>query len=114
MKSLFVTLLLILAGCVPTREYVSLPAFPETRTDYRYFIRVPPDTHSAAIFWYYREEKVQNLIYTSGVVPIKTQVIETDIHFAYPGRYILVYLYESPYVSRKEKKVYNVRLEYSR
>lgn len=113
MKSLVVTLLLILAGCAPTREYVSLPAFPETRTDYRYLIRVPPDTHSAAIFWYYQEERAHSLLYASGVVPIKTQTIETDMYFTRPGRYILVYYYESPYVSKKEKKVYNVRLKYS-
>jgi hypothetical protein len=113
MKKLLLTLLLILAGCAPTREYVSLPAFPEMRTDYRYFIRVPPYTHSAAIFWYYGQERAQNLVYASGVVPIKTQTIETDMHFAYPGRYILVYYYESPYGSKKERKVFNVRLKYS-
>lgn len=112
MKKIFLLLLLLLSACVPTREYVSLPRFPETNTDYRYFIQIPPYVHSATIFWYYGEEKRENLIYASGVVHIRTQTIETDMYFPYPGRYILVYYYESPHIKRKERKIYNVRQQY--
>ena len=112
MKKILLLLLLLLSSCVPAREYVSLPQFPETNTDYRYFIQIPPYVHSASIFWYYGEERKENLIYTSGVVMIKTQTIETDMYFRYPGRYILVYYYESPYIIQKERKIYNVRQQY--
>lgn len=112
MKKLLLTLLLIITGCAPAREYVSLPTFPETEKDYRYFIRVPPDTHSVSIFWYYGKEARENLIYASGLVNLRTQVIETDMHFAYPGRYILVYYYQSPHTLRKERKIYNAGASY--
>jgi hypothetical protein len=112
MKKILLLLLLLLSACAPTREYVSLPPFPETNTDYRYFIRLSPQTHSAAIFWYYGEERKENLIYASGAVPIKTQTIETNMYFRYPGRYILVYYWETPYSTQKERKTYNVRQKY--
>jgi hypothetical protein len=112
MKKLILLLLLLLSACVPAREYVSLPQFPETETDYRYYIQLPPNIHSASIFWYYLEERRENIIYQSGVVKIKTQTIETDMYFAYPGRYVLVYYYEGQYVRKKERKIYNVRQKY--
>lgn len=112
MKKIFLILLLFLSACVPAREYVSLPQFPETNTDYRYYIQIPPYVHSATVFWYYDSERHENLIYASGIVPIRTQTIETDMYFVHPGRYILVYYYESPYITKKERKYYNVRQKY--
>jgi hypothetical protein len=97
-------------GCISPRQYVSLPLFPETHTDYKYYIRVSGDTEAVSIFWYYGNEDSSRMIYSSGYVPIKTQTIETDMYFPWIGTYILVYLCESEDGVKKYKQTYNVRL----
>lgn len=101
--------LALLTTCAPTRQTVSLPPFPETRTDYRYFIRLPHSTESCVIRWYYLEERTENMIYASPVVYPRTSVIETDMHFAWQGRYILTIHASTPDGVIKQRFTYNAR-----
>jgi hypothetical protein len=101
--------LALLTACAPIRHTVSLPPFPETRTDYRYFIRLPHGTESCVIRWYYLEERASNLIYTSPVIHPTTGTIETDIYFAHQGRYILTVYASMPNGTIKQRFTYNAR-----
>jgi len=100
---------LLLTACAPIRHSVSLPSFPETRTDYRYFIRLPHGTEACVIRWYYLEERTENMIYTSPLVYPKTGVIETDMYFLHPGRYILTVHASTPQGAIKQRFTYNAR-----
>jgi hypothetical protein len=108
MKYLFI--LLMLVGCTTQRQYISLPLFPETHTDYRYFIRIPYDTQSVVIYWYYGYEDRNRMLYSSGYVQTRTQTIETDMYFPTPGPYVLIYYCQTESGVKKYKQTYNVRL----
>jgi len=101
--------LVLLTACAPIRHTVSLPPFPETRTDYRYFIRLPIATESCVIRWYYLEERTSNMMYASPVIYPRTGVIETDMHFPYPGRYILTVHIVTKDKTIKQRFIYNAR-----
>jgi hypothetical protein len=101
--------LALLTACAPIRHTVSLTPFPATNTDYRYFIRLPHGTQSCIIRWYYLEERTTNMVYISPIVYPRTQTIETDMHFAHPGRYIMtIYIVTSDGVT-KQRFTYNAR-----
>jgi hypothetical protein len=92
---LFITLLL--TSCVSLRtpshiEDVTLHRFPNVQTDYTYHIKLAPDVKEVAIFWYYLSETRNNMIYRSGVVPIRYGNLETQMYFPWEGQYILVIL----------------------
>jgi hypothetical protein len=101
--------LVLLTACAPIRHTVSLPPFPETRTDYRYFIRLPHGTESCVIRWYYLEERSTNLIYASSPISPRTGVIEKDMYFLHPGRYILTVYASTPQGAIKQRFTYNAR-----
>lgn len=101
--------LLLITACAPIRHTVSLPPFPETRTDYRYFIRLPHGSDACIIRWYYLEERASNMMYSSGFVQSRTGIIETDMHFPYPGRYILTVHASTPNGTVKQRFTYNAR-----
>ena len=105
--------LVLLTACAPIRHTVSLPPFPETRTDYRYFIRLPHGTESCVIRWYYLEERSTNLIYASPVIYPRTGTIETDMHFAWQGRYILTVYASTPDGTIKQRFTYNARNKFA-
>ena len=100
---------LLLTACAPIRHSVSLPSFPETRTDYRYFIRLPHGTEACVIRWYYLEERTENMVYTSPLIYPTTGIIETDMHFAWQGRYILTVHASTPQGAIKQRFTYNAR-----
>jgi len=100
---------LLLTACATPRQTVSLPSFPETHTDYRYFIRIPYATQSCIIRWYYLEERTENMIYSSPAIYPRTGVIETDMYFLYPGRYILTIYLVTPDGVTKQRYTYNAR-----
>jgi hypothetical protein len=104
----------MLMGCSTPKElprqYVSLPQFPQSHTDYRYFIRVPLSTSAVAIYWYYGVEMESRMFYSSGYVPLRTSVIETNMYFPSPGKYILVYYCQTFDGIQKYKQTYNVKL----
>jgi hypothetical protein len=106
-------LLLLLTACATPRQTVSLPAFPETHTDYRYLIRLPYNTESCVIRWYYLEERSTNMIYASSMIHPRTGVIETDMYFLHPGRYILTVHISTPDGSIKKRHYYNARPKFS-
>lgn len=111
----YLVILMMLVGCSTQKElprqYVSLPQFPESHTDYRYFIRMPVSTTSAvSIYWYYGVEESSRIVYSSGYVPVRTSVVETDMHFPLPGKYILIYYCQTSNGVKKYKQIYNVRL----
>jgi hypothetical protein len=93
MKYLF-TILLMFVGCAAPRQYVSLPPFPETCTDYAYLIKLPEGTTGVAIFWYYGIEANTHMIYTSGPRQIHCCNIQTEMYFPKTGVYILTVWYE--------------------
>lgn len=100
---------LLLTTCATPRQTVSLPRFPETRTDYRYFIRIPPATEAVVIRWYYLEERSENMIYASSHISPRTGVIETDMYFLHPGRYILTVHLTASGEAIKQRHIYNAR-----
>jgi hypothetical protein len=100
---------LLLTACAPIRHSVSLPSFPETRTDYHYFIRLPYGTEAFVIRWYYLEERTENMVYTSPLIYPQTGVIETDMYFLHPGRYILTVHASTPNGAIKQRFTYNAR-----
>jgi len=106
--------LLLLTACATPRQTVSLPSFPETHTDYRYFIRIPYATQSCIIRWYYLEERTENMIYVSPIIYPRTGVIETDMYFLYPGRYILTVHASTPQGAIKQRHTYNARNPFTR
>ena len=101
--------LALMTACSPIRHTVSLPPFPETRTDYRYHIRIPYNTESCIIRWYYLEERTSNLIYVSPVIYPRTRTITTDMYFALSGRYILTVHAITPEGTVKQRFTYNAR-----
>jgi hypothetical protein len=101
--------LLLLTACAPVRQTVSLTPFPETHTDYRYFIRIPYATQSCIIRWYYLEERAENMIYASPIITPRTQTIETDMYFPWQGRYILTIYIVTPDGVTKQRHTYNAR-----
>lgn len=110
----YLIMLMLLVGCstqkpIP-RQYVSLPPFPQSHTDYRYFIRIPPYTSAVIIRWYYEREEVSRMVYFSGLFNTQTQTIETDMYFYRPGYWILIYYCQTPSGLKQYKQTYNVRL----
>lgn len=106
----YLIMLMLLVGCTTPRQYVSLPVFPITHTDYRYFIRIPPHTSAVIIRWYYVSNGVSRKIYSSGLFYPQTQTIETDMYFYRPGYWILTYYCQTPSGLKQYKQTYNVRL----
>jgi hypothetical protein len=110
----YLVILMMLVGCSTSKQvpiqYVSLPPFPESHTDYRYFIRIPISTTSVTIYWYDGIELGSRIIYSSGYVPVRTSVVETDMYFPLPGKYILIYYCQTSNGVKKYKQTYNVRL----
>lgn len=102
-------LLIALNACTPVRHTVSLTPFPATGTDYRYLIRLPHDTQSLIIRWYYLEERTENMVYVSPIIYPRRGTIETDIYFAHPGRYILTIYTVTLGGVIKQRFTYNAR-----
>ena len=101
-------LALLLVGCASLNE-VTLPPFPETHTEYKYRILLPEGTTETAIFWYYGIERRENMIYRSGVVPIKTGIVETEMYFPQSGAYILTTYSQTKAGVKKQRFKYSVR-----
>jgi hypothetical protein len=49
------------------------------------------------------------MMYSSGFVQSRTGIIETDMHFPYPGRYILTVHASTPNGTVKQRFTYNAR-----
>lgn len=112
MKSTKLALLLIILNSCASLNEVTLPPFPETHTEYKYRILLPEGTTETAIFWYYGIERRENMIYKSGVVPIKTGIVETEMYFARPGAYILTTYSQTKVGVKKQRFKYTVRSLY--
>jgi hypothetical protein len=95
-------------SCASSRE-VTLTPFPETGVDYTYHILLPNGTTGAVVFWYYGVERRENLIYTSGYVPIRTGILRTEAHFSKAGTHILVVMSQTPSGIQKIRYRYAVR-----
>ena len=104
-------LALFLVGCASLSE-VTLTPFPEAQTEYKYRILLPEGATETAIFWYYGDERRENIIYQSGVVPIKTGIVETEMYFARPGAYILTVYSQTKAGVKKQRYKYAVRSLY--
>ena len=112
MKSAKLALLLILLNSCASLNEVTLPPFPETHTEYDYRILLPEGTTETAIFWYYGAEVREKMIYKSGVVPIKTGIVETEMYFDRPGAYILTTYSQTKAGVKKQRFKYTVRSVY--
>lgn len=92
-----ILVLLFLTSC-KTVEYpahygkTDLPASIKIQTDYTYHIQLPPRAQSATYLWRY-EGKV---LYRATTIRPKTEIIKTEMYFAYPGRYVLEVYVEDP------------------
>ena len=104
-----IALLLILVNACTTLNEVTLTPFPETQTDYNYRILLPEGTTEAIVFWYYGAERREQMIYTSGLVQIKTGIISTEIYFPQAGTYILTVHSQTPKGVIKQRHKYAVR-----
>ena len=102
-------LLLILVNACTTLNEVTLTPFPETQIDYNYRIVLPEGTTEAVVFWYYGSERREQMIYTSGLVQIKTGVISTEIYFPQSGTYILTVHSQTKEGVIKQRHKYAVR-----
>ncbi len=102
---------LFLVGCASLNE-VTLPPFPETHTEYDYRILLPEGATETAIFWYYGVERRENIIYQSGVVPIKTGIVSTEMYFPQSGAYILTVYSQTKSGVKKQRFKYAVRSLY--
>lgn len=111
-RSIAVLLLVWLNACATVGE-VSLPSFPEARTEYSYRILLPDGTSEAIVFWYYGEERREAMIYSSGIVQIRTGIIATEMYFARPGAYILTVYSQTPVGIQKQRFKYAVRQPFS-
>ena len=107
----YLPLLILLNACTTLNE-VTLTPFPETQTDYNYRIVLPEGTTEAVVFWYYGAERREQMIYTSGLVPIKTGVISTEIYFPLAGTYILTVHSQTKAGVKKQRFKYSVRSLY--
>ena len=101
-------LLLLLTACASSRE-VTLTPFPQTEQEYTYHILLPKGTTGAMVYWYYGEERRENIIYASGYVPIQTGILRTEAYFPKQGTYILVVMSETPHGVSKIRYRYAVR-----
>ena len=104
-------LALLLVGCASISE-VTLPPFPETHTEYEYRILLPEGTTEAVVYWYYGSERREQMIYTSGLVAIKTGVISTEMYFPQAGAYILTVHSQTKAGVKKQRFKYAVRSLY--
>ena len=104
-------LLIVLNACTTLNE-VTLTPFPETHTDYNYRILLPEGTTEAVVFWYYGAERREQMIYTSGLVPIRTGIISTEMYFPWAGSYILAVHSQTARVVKKQRFKYTVRSLY--
>ena len=104
-------LLIVLNACATLNE-VTLPAFPVTHTEYDYRIILPEGTTEAVVFWYYGAERREQMIYTSGLVPIRTGIISTEMYFPWAGSYILAVHSQTARVVKKQRFKYAVRSLY--
>ena len=107
-----ISLLLILFNACATLNEVTLTPFPETHTEYAYRILLPEGATETAIFWYYGVERKENIIYASGVVPIKTGIVSTEMYFPQPGAYILAVYSQTKAGVKKQRFKYTVRSVY--
>lgn len=112
MKSAKLPLLLILLNACASLNEVTLPPFPETHTEYKYRILLPEGTTEAIVFWYYGAEVRERMIYSSGIVPIKTGIISTEMYFPQPGAYILSVYSQTKAGVKKQRFKYTVRSVY--
>jgi hypothetical protein len=103
-----IALLFLLNACTTLNE-VTLTPFPDTHTEYKYRILLPEGTTEAVIFWYYGTERKEAMIYTSGLVPIKTGVISTEMYFPQRGTYILTVHSQTSRGVKKQRHKYAVR-----
>lgn len=108
----FIPLLLILLNACTTLNEVTLTPFPVTHTEYNYRILLPEGATEAAIFWYYGDERREQMIYNSGIVPIQTGIISTEMYFARPGAYILTVYSQTKDGVKKQRYKYAVRSLY--
>lgn len=99
----------MLNACSSIPLEVTLPAFPEAHTEYSYRIMLPEGTTEAVIFWYYGIEQKDAIIYTSGVVPIRTGIISTEMYFPWRGAYILTVYAQTKSGIKKQRHKYAVR-----
>jgi hypothetical protein len=86
-KALMIVILLALAVAA-LGQSTTLPAFPDSHTQYRYDINMPEGTVSMVVLWYYGIEANTHMLYNSGFVKMRCCVIETDMYFPRPGAYI--------------------------
>jgi hypothetical protein len=112
MKSTKLVFLLILLNACTTLNEVTLPAFPVTHTEYDYRIILPEGTTEAVVFWYYGAERREQMIYTSGLVPIRTGIISTEMYFPWAGSYILAVHSQTARGVKKQRFKYAVRSLY--
>lgn len=103
------TLLAVLLTSCATQRDITLTPFPETHTEYTYHILLPKGTTGAVIFWYHSVELRDNIIYSSGYVPIRHGVVRTEAYFPSEGTYILVVLCQTPSGIKKMRYRYAVR-----
>jgi hypothetical protein len=108
----FILYLLILVNACASMSEVTLPPFPETHTEYEYRILLPEGTTEAVIFWYYGAERREQMIYTSGIVPIQTGIISTEMYFPQAGAYILTVHSQTKAGVKKQRFKYSVRSLY--
>ena len=107
----YLPLLILLNACTTLNE-VTLTPFPETQTDYNYRILLPEGTTEAIVFWYYGAERREQMIYTSGLVPIRTGIISTEMYFPWAGSYILAVHSQTARGVKKQRFKYAVRSLY--
>ena len=108
----FIPILLILLNACASISEVTLTPFPEAQTEYKYRILLPEGTTETAIFWYYGDERKENIIYQSGIVPIKTGIVSTEMYFPQPGAYILTVYSQTKDGVKKQRYKYAVRSLY--
>lgn len=106
-----IALLFVLNACTTLNE-VTLPPFPDTHTEYNYRIVLPKGTTEAIVFWYYGTERREQMIYTSGLVPIRTGIISTEMYFPWAGSYILAVHSQTKSGVKKQRFKYAVRSLY--
>ena len=100
-------ILLLIVSCAGPRQTVSLPPFPEVGVEYEYLIKLPVSATQATVMWYYGAETRAHMIYSSGLVNLKTTTIRTEMYFPRPGKYILVVLTQTAYGIHKDRMVYH-------
>ena len=91
-KAIIIICLLAIASVALSQP--TLTPFPDAYTTYVYHINIPEGTTAVSIFWYYGMEANTHMVFRSGYYRVRCCVIETRMHFAQPGTYILIIWYE--------------------